>query len=163
MDCEEVHPPILHCSPTGSIERVICAMLENTAYQSVPRLPTWLSPTQVRFVPVSERHAAYAIDLCARMNAAGVRADVDDRDESVNKKIREAGTEWVPYVAVIGDREMDEGKLTVTIRSLSDPKKPHKEEMSFDALASAVKEECAGKPFRPMYTAKHLSVRPRFL
>ncbi|MDK2974683.1 MAG: threonyl-tRNA synthetase [Methanofollis sp.] len=163
MDGEDVHPPILHCSPTGSIERVICAMLENTAYQSVPRFPTWLSPTQVRFVPVSERHTAYAADLCARMNAAGVRADLDDRDESVNKKIREAGTEWVPYVAVIGDREQSEGKLTVTVRSLSEPKKPHREEMTVDALAAAVKEECAGKPFRPMYTAKRLSARPRFL
>jgi threonyl-tRNA synthetase len=159
----EVHPPILHCSPTGSIERVICAMLENTAYQPVPRLPTWISPTQVRFIPVAERHGAYAAELCEKFNAANVRADVDDRDESVNKKIREAGTEWVPYVAVIGDREMDEGKLTVTVRRLSEPKTPHKEEMTADALIAAVKEECAGKPFRPMYTAKKLSVRPRFI
>src|SRR5690606_19664808 len=100
---------------------------------------------------------------CEKFNAACIRADLDDRDESVNKKIREAGTEWVPYVAVIGDREMEEGKLTVTVRKLSEPKKPHKEEMTADALTAAVKEECAGKPFRPMYTVKKLSVRPRFI
>ncbi|MDD3621885.1 MAG: threonine--tRNA ligase [Methanofollis sp.] len=162
-DNEDVHPPILHCSPTGSIERVICAMLENTAYQTVPRLPTWLSPTQVRFVPVAERHVAYAEDLCQQLTAAGVRADVDDRDESMNKKVRAAGTEWVPYVAVIGDREMEDGKLTVTVRKLSEPKKPHKEGMTVEALTAAVKEECAGKPFRPIYTPKKLSLRPRFI
>ncbi|TAJ44157.1 threonine--tRNA ligase [Methanofollis fontis] len=163
MHDADVHPPILHCSPSGSIERVICAMLENTAYQQVPRLPAWLSPIQVRFVPVAERHVAYAADICDRFNAAGIRADVDDRDESVNKKVREAGTEWVPYVAVIGDREMDEGKLTVTIRKLSEPKRPHKEEMTSDDLIAAIRDECAGKPFRPMYTAKRLSIRPRFI
>ncbi|QYZ80020.1 threonine--tRNA ligase [Methanofollis formosanus] len=162
-DNEDVHPPILHCSPTGSIERVICAMLENTAYQDVPRLPTWLSPTQVRFVPVAERHVAYAEDLCKQLTAAGVRADVDDRDESMNKKVRGAGTEWVPYVAVIGDREMEEGKLTVTVRKLSEPKKPHKEEMTAEELVAAVQEECAGKPVRPIYTPKNLSKRPRFI
>ena len=55
-----VHPPILHCSPTGSVERVMCAILENISTQQVPALPTWLSPTQVRVVPVAERHGAFA-------------------------------------------------------------------------------------------------------
>ena len=59
-DGTEVYPPILHCSPTGSIERVFCAILENTANQKVAHLPTWLSPTQVRVIPVAERHGAAA-------------------------------------------------------------------------------------------------------
>ena len=59
-DGSVVHPPILHCSPTGSVERVICAILENISTQKVPALPTWLSPVQVRVVPVAERHAAFA-------------------------------------------------------------------------------------------------------
>ncbi|HOI14480.1 MAG TPA: threonine--tRNA ligase, partial [Methanoculleus sp.] len=112
-DGTEIHPPILHCSPTGSIERVICAMLEGTAAQDVPSFPTWLAPTQVRLVPVAERHVCFAEEIGTRLNAAGIRADVDDRDESVNKKVREAGMDWVPYVAVIGDQEAETGRLTV--------------------------------------------------
>jgi len=159
----EVHPPILHCSPTGSIERVICAMLENTAAQEVPSFPTWLAPTQVRLVPVAERHVCFAEEISARLNAACIRADVDDRDESVNKKVREAGMDWVPYVVVIGDQEAETGRLTVTIRKLSEKKKPYKETMSEDELIQAVKMETAGKPFRQLYTPRQLSRKPRFI
>ncbi|MGI5938745.1 threonine--tRNA ligase [Methanoculleus thermophilus] len=162
-DGTEVHPPILHCSPTGSIERVICAMLEGTASQEVPSFPTWLAPTQVRLVPVAERHVCFAEDICARLNAANIRADVDDRDESVNKKIREAGMDWVPYVAVIGDQEAETGRLTVTIRKLSEKKKPYKESMTENELIQAVQMETAGKPFRPLYTPRLLSQKPRFI
>ncbi len=159
----EVHPPILHCSPTGSIERVICAILEGTAAQEVPSFPTWLAPTQVRLVPVAERHVCFAEEIGTRLNAAGIRADVDDRDESVNKKIREAGMDWVPYVAVIGDQEAETGRLMVTIRKLSEKKKPYKETMSETELIQAVKLETSGKPFRPLYTPKALSRKPRFI
>ena len=159
----EIHPPILHCSPTGSIERVICAMLEGTAAQEVPSFPTWLAPTQVRLVPVAERHVCFAEEIGARLNAACIRADVDDRDESVNKKIREAGMDWVPYVAVIGDQEAETGQLMVTIRKLSEKKKPYKETMTETELIQAVKLETAGKPFRPLYTPRLLSNKPRFI
>ncbi|MDN5339784.1 MAG: threonyl-tRNA synthetase [Euryarchaeota archaeon] len=162
-DGTEVHPPILHCSPTGSIERVICALLENTAAQEVPSFPTWLAPTQVRLVPVAERHACFAEEIATRLNAAGIRADVDDRDESVNKKVREAGMDWVPYVAVIGDQEAETGRLMVTIRKLSEKKKPYKETMTESELIQAVKLETAGKPFRPLYTPRLLSRKPRFV
>ncbi|WP_292366304.1 MULTISPECIES: threonine--tRNA ligase [unclassified Methanoculleus] len=162
-DGTEVYPPILHCSPTGSIERVICALLENTAAQEVPSFPTWLAPTQVRLVPVAERHVCFAEEIATRLNAAGIRADVDDRDESVNKKIREAGMDWVPYVAVIGDQEAETGRLMVTIRKLSEKKKPYKETMTENELVQAVKLETAGKPFRPLYTPRLLSRKPRFI
>jgi len=162
-DGTEVHPPILHCSPTGSIERVICALLENTASQEVPSFPAWLAPTQVRLVPVAERHACFAEEIGNRLNAAGIRADVDDRDESVNKKIREAGMDWVPYVAVIGDQEAETGRLMVTIRRLSEKKKPCKESMTESELVQAVKMETAGKPVRPLYTPRLLSRKPRFI
>jgi threonyl-tRNA synthetase len=162
-DGTEVHPPILHCSPTGSIERVICAMLEGTAAQDVPSFPTWLAPTQVRLVPVAERHVCFAEEIGARLTAAGIRTDIDDRDESVNKKVREAGMDWVPYVAVIGDQEAETGRLMVTIRKLSEKKKPCKEMMSEDELIQAVKMEAAGKPFRPLYTPRFLSQKPRFI
>lgn len=163
LEGEEVFPPILHCSPTGSIERVICALLEQTARQDVPQFPAWLSPTQVRVIPVAERHLGFAADLAERLNAARIRTDLDDREESVGKKVREAGMDWVPFVAVVGDTEVETGKLTVTIRRLSAPKTPHKEQVDEDELIGLVREATAGMPFRPLYTARRLSVRPRYI
>ena len=163
QDGEEVFPPILHCSPTGSVERVICALLEQTAHQEVPQLPAWLAPTQVRVVPVAERHLEFATGLADRLTAARLRTDVDDREESVGKKIREAGMDWVPFVVVVGDAEVETGKLTVTVRRLSTPKKPHKEQFEEEELVRAVREATAGMPFRPLYTARRLSVRPRYI
>ena len=162
-DGTPVYPPILHCSPTGSVERVMCAILENISTQKVPALPTWLSPVQVRVVPVTERHTAYAQDVCDAINAQSIRCDIDDRDESVGKKVREAGMDWVPYVIVIGDEEMASRKLTVTIRKKSEPNKPFKEQMTAEALIAAVKKETAEKPFRPLYTPRKLSLKARYI
>jgi threonyl-tRNA synthetase len=163
QDGTEVHPPILHCSPTGSVERVICAILENVSMQKVPMLPVWLSPSQVRVIPVAERHAACAEKVADELNAANIRADLDDRDESVGKKVREAGMDWVPYVVVIGDAEMESGKLTVTIRRESQPNKPHKEELNVDGLKIRIAKDLEGKPFRPLYTPKKLSMKARYI
>jgi threonyl-tRNA synthetase len=163
VDGKEIHPPILHCSPTGSVERVICAMLETLAGEEVPQFPTWLSATQVRIIPVADRHQDAAKALCTRLNEQGIRADLDDREESMNKKVRAAGMEWVPYIVVIGDQEITSGDLTVTIRRLSTPEKLHRERMKEAGLVSMVKGETAGKPFRPLYTPRLLSVRPRFI
>jgi threonyl-tRNA synthetase len=163
LDGQEVHPPILHCSPTGSVERVICAMLETLATVPVPQFPTWLAPTQVRIVPVAERHLEFCRGLCDRLNAASLRADLDDREESVNKKIRAAGMDWVPYVVVVGDREVESGSLTVTVRKLSAPAKPHKAQMKEGDLVRTVREEIGNLPFRPLYTPARLSKKPRFI
>jgi threonyl-tRNA synthetase len=162
-DGTPVHPPILHCSPTGSVERVICAILENISTQKVPALPTWLSPTQVRVVPVAERHTAYAQEVCDALNAQSIRCDIDDREESVGKKVREAGMDWVPYVIVVGDDEVASKKLTVTVRKKSQPNKPFKEQMTVDSLAAAVKKEIAEKPFCPLYTPRKLSLKARYI
>ena len=163
QDGEEVFPPILHCSPTGSVERVICALLEQTARQTVPMLPEWLAPTQVRVVPVAERHVQFASELADRLTAASIRVDLDDRDESMGKKVREAGVDWVPFVAVIGDAEIETGNLTVTIRRLSAPNKPHKEQVSEEELVDLVRQATAEMPYRPLYTARRLSLRPRYI
>jgi threonyl-tRNA synthetase len=163
VDGKEVHPPILHCSPTGSVERVICAMLETLAGEEVPQFPTWLSATQVRVIPIADRHQDAAVALCNRLNDQGIRADLDDREESMGKKVRAAGMEWVPYVVVLGDQEITSGDLTVTIRRKSTPEKLHREKMKEAGLVARVKDETAGKPFRPLYTPRLLTVRPRFI
>lgn len=162
-DGEEVHPPILHCSPTGSVERVICAMLENTAHQTIAHLPTWLSPTQVRVIPVAERHVSAATQVMTFLNERHIRADIDDRDESVGKKVREAGMDWVPYVAVIGDEEVRDHAVTVTIRSKSEPKKPFKVSSTPEGLVEMVSAEISGCPYRPLYTPRFLSKKARYI
>jgi threonyl-tRNA synthetase len=142
---------------------VICAILENISTQAVPTLPTWLSPVQVRVVPVAERHGAYAEEICNTINAAQIRCDVDDREESVGKKVREAGMDWIPFVIVIGDEEVAGRNLTVTIRRKSQPNKPFKEQFTPDMLLEAVHKDIAGKPFRPLYTPRKLSKKARYI
>jgi Threonyl-tRNA synthetase len=162
-DGTEVYPPILHCSPTGSVERVFCAILENTVNQKVAHLPTWLTPTQVRIIPVTDNHLGYASELAEKLTKARIRADVDDRDDSLNKKIRAAGMDWVSYVIVIGDSETASGNLTVTVRSQSEPNKPHKITCTAEKLIEMIAEETAGMPYRPMYTPRMLSLKPRYI
>lgn len=157
-------PIILHCSPSGAIERLMFALLEKAHRVStegkVPMLATWISPTQVRVIPVAERHLARSEEV---VGALGFRTDIDDRDETVGKKIRDAGREWVPYVVVIGDDELASGKLAVTVRAESEPKKPKKVEMTVEELKARLAAETAGKPTKGLPLPVKLSERPRFI
>nr|WP_235619452.1 MULTISPECIES: threonine--tRNA ligase [Methanothrix] len=155
-------PIILHCSPSGAIERLMYALLEKQAMIAanggLPMLPTWLSPTQVRIIPVAERHHARAMEVAEQLN---FRVDVDDRDETVGKKIRDAGREWVPYVAVVGDEELSTGLLTVTVRSESTSNQKIK--MSVEELRARLQSETAGRPWRRLPLPVRLSERPKFV
>ena len=147
-DENEINPIIIHCSPTGSIERVICSLLEKSAIErnfKPPMLPIWLTPTQVRVIPIAERHNDYAQEVVQKIREQNVRVDLDERHETVGKKIRNAAGEWVPYVIVIGDRELDGGAVTVNIRASND-----KIEMDLDELINRIHEETKGMPFRKL-------------
>jgi threonyl-tRNA synthetase len=161
---ERQRPILLHCSPSGAIERVMYALLEKAARLSeegkLPILQTWLSPTQIRIIPVAERHQARAMEIAAEL---GFRTDVDDRDETVGKKIRDAGREWIPYVVVIGDEELESSKLSVTIRAESTPKSAAKSKMTVEYLRRRVSAETAGKPWRRLPMSLKLSERPKFI
>lgn len=163
-DGEKKRPILLHCSPSGAIERVMYALLEKAAREAeagkLPMLKTWLSPTQVRIIPVAERHQARALEIVKDL---GFRVDVDDRDETVGKKIRDAGREWVPYVAVIGDEELASGQLTVTVRQESTPKAASKARMSVEELRKRIASETDGKPWRRQPLPVRLSERPKFI
>ncbi len=160
----EKRPIILHCSPSGAIERCIYALLEkahmNTEKGIVPMFPVWLSPTQVRIIPVTEKHLEYAEKVAGELNC---RVDIDDREETVGKKIREAGKEWIPYVAVVGDSEVSNGNLTVTVRSESLPNKPANVKMGVQELNERISNEISVFPFKRNPLAVRLSVRPRFV
>ncbi len=159
-DGEQHNPTILHCSPTGSIERVLCAMLEKTALEindKAPMLPTWLSPIQARILTVGESQKEFAEELYNKINAENIRVDIDDRDESVGKKIRNASQEWIPYIFVVGDKEAESGKFQVTVRETGE-----KVEMTVDELIGEIKSKTEGKPFRKLPLPKDISRRINF-
>lgn len=160
----EKRPFILHCSPSGAIERCIYALLEKANMNSekgiVPMFPVWLSPTQVRVIPVAEKHMEYAEKVAGELNC---RVDIDDREETVGKKIRDAGKDWIPYVAVVGDEELNSGNITVTVRSESLPNKPLNVKMSILELNERISKEISGFPFKKHPLAVKLTARPKFV
>src|SRR5581483_3392543 len=103
-DNAEHAPYVVHRALLGSLERFLGILIEHYG----GAFPLWLAPVQVRVVPVGEGHRAAARDLAARLQADGFRADLDERDETVGKRIRDAELEKVPYTIVYGDRESDE-------------------------------------------------------
>ncbi len=157
---EKKYPYILHYSPSGAVERVIYAMLEKAYMDSrrgkKPMLPLWLSPTQVRIIPVSDSFLGCSIDFMNELKREGIRADVDDRDMSVSKKIREAEMEWIPYIVVIGEKEMKSGKVTVRIRG------DGVREMERASLKREILQKMEGKPRRKLPLPELLSMRPKF-
>jgi threonyl-tRNA synthetase len=157
-------PVILHCSPSGAIERCIYGLLEKEAMRTenggVPMLPVWLSPTQVRVIPISDKHMEFAQQIADQLQC---RVDIDDREDTVGKKVREAAREWIPYVVVIGDKEAETGNINVTIRAESQPEKPKKVEMTAEQLNARILSETEGMPYKGLPLAKMLSVRPKFL
>ena len=160
-DGSEKYPIILHCSPSGAIERIIYALLEK-AYMRIqrgekPMLPTWLSPTQVRIIPVSGKYLNDSIKLMEYLEGNRIRVDVDDREESVEKRIMEAEIEWIPYIVVFGKREKESGRLSVRIRADG-----RVVEMRAEELVRRICEEVKGKPFKPLPLPKLLSRRPIF-
>jgi threonyl-tRNA synthetase len=157
-DNSRKRPPILHTSISGAVERVIYAILEREAMRAakgqVPQFPMWLAPTQVRLVPISEKQNAACEKILAELQKKNVRADFDDRAESMQKKVREAEQEWVPLVCVVGDKEVQSGKLAVRVRG-----KPKQEMLSADEVAEFVRNACEGKLFEKLNLPARLSKR----
>jgi threonyl-tRNA synthetase len=142
-------------SSIGSIERWIYAVLEEALKKERPELPIWLSPVQLRIIPVSnEKH----LEFCKNLDFAGIRYDIDDRDEKVGRKIVRARQEWIPYSIVIGDNELSCENLVVNIRALNEQKIMKKQE-----LIELIKSNCRDMPYRPIAMNKYLSKRPSFV
>jgi threonyl-tRNA synthetase len=111
------HQPLMvHRALYGSIERFFGILIEHYA----GAFPVWLAPVQAIVLPITDRQTAYARDLRKQLDAAGIRATVDERSEKVNLKIREAQLQKIPYMLVVGDREQESGKVAVRNRKLGD-------------------------------------------
>jgi threonyl-tRNA synthetase len=161
-DGTKKNPIILHNSPSGAVERVIYALLEKSAKISkeggIASLPLWLSHTQVRVIPVSQEHIVHCEKVLAELTENQIRADIDDRDETVGKKIRESETEWVRYTIVIGDKEINSDKLIIRDRD-----EGKQREITLHQLINEVKEQTRGKPYLQLNLPLHLSVRPQIM
>jgi threonyl-tRNA synthetase len=161
-DGSRKYPVILHNSPSGAIERVIFALLEKAAKSSKtgnkPTLPLWLSPTQMRLIPVTSNHTGYCKEIADTISNKSIRVDIDDRDESVGKKIRDAEMEWINYIVVVGDTEVEEARFQ--IRDRLNPSE--RMTMTMDGLVNEITNKTADKPYLPLNLPLLLSKRPQF-
>ncbi len=160
-DGKEQYPIILHCSPSGAIERDIYALLELAAINEkngkVPSLPLWLAPTQVRLLPISDKHIKRAEEIANLLESYEIRVDIDDIPSTLDKKIRRAEEEWVPYICVIGDAELNNDILSVRIRE-----ERKQEKMDIKTLIKTINEKTIGKPKEKLTLPRLLSKRPTF-
>jgi threonyl-tRNA synthetase len=108
-DNEPETPLIIHRAPLGTHERFIGFLLEHYA----GKFPVWLAPLQAKILPISDKFMPYAQEVLAELRKAGVRAEIDDRNEKIGKKIRDTELMKVPYMLVIGEKEMTEGQLSI--------------------------------------------------
>jgi threonyl-tRNA synthetase len=164
-DGSKKNPIILHNSPSGAVERVIYALLEKAAKISksggVPSLPLWLASTQVRLIPVNkEQH----IDFCQRIadqlsESNKIRVDIDDRDESVSKKIRDSESEWIRYTLVIGDKEIKTQIFTIRDRD----SRSSQVQMTLDKLVAEICYEIHDKSYLPLNLPRNISERPQIM
>ena len=156
------HPIILHNSPSGAIERIIYVLLEKAAKDikegKKPQFPLWLAPTQVRVIPLKEEFNDFAETLTDNISRNNIRVDIDDRNESIGKRIREAEKEWIRYILVIGEKEVNSENLSIRDRKTGDVK-----ELSFDDFLNEINEQTKGKPFSSLNLPKHLSKRPQLM
>lgn len=131
---------VVHRSSIGSIERTLAFLIEK--YEGA--FPLWLSPVQIKILPIGEGHFLYATEVMDKLKNANIRVELDISDETLGKKIRNAKTEKVPYILVIGDKEVAEKKVTLESRD-ENPPAGELGEMNIDKLLSKLKSEIAEK------------------
>ncbi len=136
QDNEKHRPVVLHRAMYGSMERFIGILVEHYA----GAFPTWLAPVQVRLMTISDVHVPYAQSVREKMEQAGIRVELDVRNEKIGYKIREAQVQKIPYMLVIGDKEVQEGTLSVRKRGVGDLGA-----RSADEFLAAILEEIAEK------------------
>ena len=112
-DGQEHRPYMIHRALLGSMERFIGVLIEHFA----GAFPVWLSPVQAVVIPIADRHLPYARQVADRLEEAGVRVEVDDRGERMNAKIRDAQNQKIPYMLVVGDREVEQSTVSVRLRT----------------------------------------------
>ena len=153
------NPIILHNSPSGAIERIMYVLLEKSAKDAKegrkPSLPLWLAPTQVRIIPLTDEFLDFSKDLSKKLSQKNIRVDIDDRNDSIGKRIRDAEKEWIRYILVIGEKEIASTNLSVRDRNSNNVR-----DLSFDEFISEISGLTSNKPFSKLNMPLLLSKRP---
>ena len=159
---EQQNPIILHNSPSGAVERIIYALLEKAAKDSKegrkPQFPLWLAPTQVRLIPLKDDFLEFASNLASKLTEQNIRVDIDDRNDTIGKRIRDAEKEWISYVLVIGEKEVNSTTLSVRDRATGDIR-----QLSIEDFVKEIKDTTSGKPVSKLNSAVLLSQRPQIM
>jgi threonyl-tRNA synthetase len=166
---ESHHPYILHTSISGSIDRCIYALLEREALKikqgKKPQLPLWLSPTQIRCIPVTNDFLtdcnSFVEELSTLSPNQYIRIDIDDRDESVGRKIRDAEKEWIPIIIVLGEKERKHKHFIPRFRGGYLDENTSQSYSTGD-LVKLLKENLTSFPEEPLPLSRYLSKRPKF-
>src|SRR5881397_893609 len=158
---EKQFPVIIHTAVLGGLERYLFALLDSALRLEKsgrkPMLPVWVSPVQVRIIPVAKQFVQPALSLLEQLETAGMRVDLDDREDTIQSRVREAELSWVPYVVIYGDREVHGADLSV--RARSDGKEI---KMAVSTLVTRISGELEGYPARSLSYPKLLTQRPGY-
>lgn len=158
---EKVFPVIIHTAVLGGLERFLFALLDSAVRLErkgkKPMLPVWVSPVQARIIPVAKQFVKPALKLLAQLEEASVRADLDERSDTIQSKVREAELSWVPYILIYGEKEIKTKKLS--IRSRAEAKET---KMTITAFLKSIGEETEGYPRRELTFPTILSQRPGY-
>ncbi len=144
-DGEKHRPIMIHRVAFGSIERFIGILIEHFA----GAFPTWLSPVQVKVLPISDKYMEYGQKVLKALDDAGIRAEIDTRAEKIGYKIREAQMNKIPYMLVVGAKEEEAELVSVRSRFAGD-----EGQKSIDEFIAAIKEEIATKVIREVVKAE---------
>ncbi len=159
---EQQNPIILHNSPSGAIERIIYALLEKSAKDikegRKPQLPLWLAPTQVRLIPLKDDFLEFTSELANKLTEQNIRVDIDDRNDTIGKRIRDAEKEWISYVLVIGEKEVNSPSLSIRDRTTGNVR-----QLTTEDFVKEVKDITNGKPASKLNSAVLLSQRPQIM
>jgi threonyl-tRNA synthetase len=158
---EKQFPVIIHTAVIGGLERYLFTLLDSAVRRErqgkKPMLPVWISPAQVRIIPIAKQFVKQGMELLEALEKAGIRADLDDRDDTMQSKVRDAELSWIPYTIIYGEKEIETKELS--IRSRADSKES---KLALTAFLERVKAEVEGYPTRNLTYPTLLSQRPGY-
>ncbi len=155
------HPVIIHTAVIGALERYLFTLLDSAVKMErqgrKPMLPVWVSPVQVRVVPLVQQFVEASEKVMEKLEAGGVRVDVDDREDTMQSRVREAELSWIPYILIYGAREAKSGKFSVRCRE------DGKERVfTLEELTREVNSKTQGYPHKELNLPKLLTQRPGY-
>jgi len=158
---EKQFPVIIHTAVIGGLERYLFTLLDSAVrlerQGKKPMLPVWISPAQVRIIPIANHFVKQGMKLLETLEKAGIRADLDDRDDTMQSKVRDAELSWIPYTIIYGEKEIKTKELS--IRSRADAKES---EITLAAFLKRFRAEVEGYPVKPLTYPALLSQRPGY-